>query len=107
MWLGHKDSLAANAQSCDNNATWRMGEYPWSNYSSSIVHLSILSPTTYLPGQGGNLKVKFPTHAGARRVFKFPPGKVGYFAVEANLFYELSKAPLVRRFFGLHPPGRG
>jgi len=51
------------------------------------MHLSILTPTTPLPGKCGGfefLKSQIPTR-GAQRVFKSPPGKVGYFAVEAKL----------------------
>jgi len=49
--------------------------------------ISILSPTTLLPGKGGEwwvFEVKSPTR-GAQRVFKSPHGKVGYSAAEAKL----------------------
>jgi len=63
------------------------------------LQLQYYPPTTPLPSKGGGMvgiwnfwKVKFPTR-GARRVFKSPPGKVGYSAVEAKLILWTVKSP--------------
>jgi len=79
-------------------------------FISKLIHLSILCPTTPLPGKGGEWWGfdKFPT-CGVQRVFKSPPRKVGYSAVETKLILWTVKSPtIVGRFFKSNPPpGRG